>query len=98
MPAERSTPDKATLTRRPFQGVRIEVETPLSYDEVLARLRRLTGHASAGEIVGLARQADTADDYAREVERFVGESGFILFAEIDHGAWIGKFGIHRRSL
>ena len=30
--------------------------------------------------------------------RLVGESGFMLFSEFDHGAWIKKFGIHRRVL
>ena len=90
---------EATVKARPFAGLRIEVETPLAFDQVLARLRRLTGKASAGEIVALADEVETADDYVREVEqRYVGESGFILFAEIDHGAWIGKFGIRRRSL
>jgi hypothetical protein len=39
------------------------------------------------------------EDYAREVtKRYVGESGFMLFGEIDHGGWIAKFGINRRII
>ena len=30
--------------------------------------------------------------------RRVGASGFMLFGEIDHGAWIAKYGIRRRAL
>lgn len=37
--------------------------------------------------------------FEREVERrFVGESGFMKFGEIDHGSWLGMYGIHRRSV
>jgi len=32
-----------------FTGVRVRVETPLSFEEVLGRLRNLTGHASPSE-------------------------------------------------
>jgi uncharacterized protein (DUF302 family) len=28
----------------------------------------------------------------------VGESGFMLFAEIDHGGWLPKFGIEQRTM
>jgi hypothetical protein len=82
-----------------FTGVRMQVETPLSFDEVLGRLRSLTGHASIGEIVEVAQKARGEADYAREVEkRSVGESGFMLFMEIDHGGWIEKFGTTRKAL
>jgi hypothetical protein len=32
-----------------FHGFRVVVETPLAFDEVLGRLKRLTGVASVGE-------------------------------------------------
>jgi uncharacterized protein (DUF302 family) len=51
------------------------------------------------EVVALAKTPMTEAEYVREVEeRFVGESGFMLFAEIDHGGWLPKFGINRRSV
>jgi uncharacterized protein (DUF302 family) len=31
-------------------------------------------------------------------ERFVGESGFMLFYEIDHGGWLPRFGINPRTV
>jgi len=87
------------VERKEFRGVRMEVKTPLSFDEVLRRLHSLTGHTSIPEIVALAKTAGSEADYVHEIEdRFVGESGFMLFSEIDHGGWIGRFGIRRRAL
>jgi uncharacterized protein (DUF302 family) len=82
-----------------FTGVRVQVETPVSLDEVIERLRQRMGQANFSEIVGLAQKVNTEEEYVREVsKRFVGESGFMLFSEIDHGTWIERFGIKRRVL
>ncbi len=81
-----------------FKGVRVQVETPVPFDEVLGRLRSLTGRASIPEIVAAAQKAGSEADYVREVERFLGPSGFMLFAEFNHGGWIHKFGIERKAL
>ena len=57
------------------------------------------GRADLVELGGLARESATAEEFAREVQsRFVGESGFMLFAEFDHGAWLSRFGIRRQVL
>ena len=82
-----------------FAGIRTVVTTSLGFDEVLSRLRARMGRATVQEVVALAKLPITRDDYVREVEtRFVGESGFMLFAELDHGAWLAKFGIERRTV
>ncbi len=90
---------QSSLTTKEFTGVRVEVTTPLSFDEVLKRLRNLVGHASASDIVAIAKNVASEADYAREVEkRFIGESGFMLFSEIDHGSWTPIFGLRRRAV
>lgn len=87
----------ATTENYSFDGLRTVVETPISFDEVLTRLRAQMGEVSAAEVVGLAKGSISEADYVRlATERYVGESGFILFAEIDHGGWLPVFGIHRR--
>ena len=87
------------ISTKPFHGARVEVDTLVSYDEVLSRLRRLMGDARASEVVALAREAMTEADYVRKIEeRFVGESGFMLFHEIDHGGWLPRFGVNRRAV
>jgi hypothetical protein len=84
---------------KPFHGLRIEVYTSVRFDQVLARLRAQMGRASVQEVVALAKTSITEAEYAREVEkRFVGESDFMLFAELDHGGWLPKFGINRRTV
>ena len=40
---------------------------------------------------------DSWDVYQREVQSHVGPSGFMLFGTLDHGAWIKKTGINRKS-
>ena len=82
-----------------FKGVRTVVTTSVGFDEVLSRLRARMGRASVQEIVALAKTPISQEEYVQEVEeRFVGESGFMLFAELDHGAWLPKFGIHQRTV
>jgi len=87
------------IENRAFDGVRTVVTTSMGFDEVLSRLRARMGRATVQEVVALAKTPITRDEYVREVERrFVGESGFMLFAELDHGAWLPKFGINRRTV
>jgi uncharacterized protein (DUF302 family) len=90
---------KPIILTKPFQGLRIEVDTLVSFDEVLSRLRRLMGDASVPEFAALAKGTMTEAEFAQKVdERFVGESGFTLFHEIDHGGWLPRFGMNRRSV
>jgi len=90
---------KASIATKPFQGIRIEVDTLVPFGEVLSRLRGLMGDASVPELVALAKEATTQTEYVQKVEqRFVGESGFMLFHEIDHGGWLPRFGINQRAV
>jgi uncharacterized protein (DUF302 family) len=87
------------INAREFTGVRVQVRSPLAFEEVLGRLRALMGDTSVSEVVALAKEPITEAEFVRQVtERFVGESGFMLFAEIDHGGWLPKFGINRRTV
>lgn len=87
------------VEHKPFHGVRIEVATSIGFDEVLTRLGSLIGRANTSEIVALAQTDITQAHVVRIVqERLEGESGFMLFAEIDHGGWLSKFQIRRRAV
>ena len=82
-----------------FEGVRVFTETSSPFDTVMDRLRAATGSTSVPEVVELAGKVASPDEYISEVERrFVGPSGFMIFAENDHGSWIKVFGIHRRTV
>jgi uncharacterized protein (DUF302 family) len=91
--------ESAPAVAKGFRGVRVQISTSLPFDEVLARLRVLMGNTSIPDLVRLATETSSQEEYAREVtKRYVGESGFMLFGEIDHGGWISKFGINRRII
>jgi len=91
--------EKVNVEARAFTGTRIVVHTSRAYDDVLGNLRRLMRASTIGEVVALAKEPITEAEFVREVEdRLVGESGFMLFAEIDHGGWLPKFGIEQRAV
>ena len=87
---------KTQLSEHEFRGVRLQIESELSCTEVLRRLRELTGHAPIAEFDALAASTTSVEQFNRDVtERFVGPSGFMIFAQIDHGKWISQYGINR---
>jgi uncharacterized protein (DUF302 family) len=90
----------AAKTRNlPFEGIRTEVTTARSFDDVTARLHELCGHSSIQQLVDLAAKGHSEEQYVAEVTRqFVGKSGFMLFHEIDHGGWMHQFGIERKMV
>ena len=73
----------------PFNGVRLRFDSNKSFDEVLSSLLADVGDKPllTNEV---AAKSEGWDTYSKEIESRVGPSGFILFATIDHGAWIKK--------
>jgi hypothetical protein len=70
----------AAVLKRTFHGIRVTIETSVSFDEVLRRFRELTKAASIPQIVALAKKTATEEDYVKQLQRkFVGKSGFMLF-------------------
>jgi uncharacterized protein (DUF302 family) len=87
------------VSQTEFNAIRVRVDSSLTVDQLAQRLRVRMGRADLVELGILARKAASEEEYAREVERrFVGESGFMLFAELDHGAWLSRFGVRRQVL
>ncbi len=78
-----------------FDGVRVRYDSDKSHDELLAVLL-----ADIGDKPVLINDVATAtggwQEYQERVESYIGPSGFMLFALIDHGAWITKVGIERK--
>ena len=82
-----------------FTGLRVLLDTPIEFATVCDRLRVLMGRATIADLAALAHDPIGEVEFARRLnERYVGPSGFMLFAEINHGGWISKFGINRRTL
>lgn len=79
-----------------FAGVRICYDSRISFDDALSNLRAEMGDTTVQRLNALSAEANTSEAFTKMVEPLVGSSGFMLFATIDHGAWISKFGIKRR--
>ena len=98
MKVESAVRSDAGIETKHFSGARITVHTSRAFDDVLDSLRGLMGVVKVDEIVALAKQPISEAEFARLVEeRYVGKSGFMLFAEIDH-RWISKYGITQRMV
>jgi uncharacterized protein (DUF302 family) len=80
-----------------FQGVRITFDSRKCFDEVVRALL-----ADIGEkplmIDDLPAKFESWESYKAEVESHAGPSGFILFAVMNHGAWIKKAHIQKKVL
>jgi len=86
-----------TGTEIPFHGVRMRYDSAKSFDDVVAALLHDVGDKPV-PIDDFAGRFATWEAYEREVQSHVGSSGFMLFATLDHGAWIKKTGIERNLL
>jgi uncharacterized protein (DUF302 family) len=76
-----------------FNGKRIRYNSPLSFDEVLAKLQARVGETNIGDLLD---SSATRDEFEKKVRQSAGDSGFMLMVRIDHGHWLEKFGIKRR--
>ncbi|QEN14743.1 DUF302 domain-containing protein [Mycolicibacterium sp. ELW1] len=85
----------ATETR--FDGVRLRYDSAKSYDDLVAALLADIGEQPV-PIGDIGAAGGDWQSYQKRVEKYVGPSGFMLFALLDHGAWIAKAGIERRVL
>ena len=81
-----------------FAGVRVTHRSPLNFDQVLANLRARVGETTLTNIAALGAEPGSIEAFEEKVQKYIGDSGFMLFAEMNHGAWIAKYGIQRRLL
>ena len=91
--------NEALISRRevvPFAGQRILHRSRLNFDQVISNLRAHVGETTVANIVELSSAPESVEAFEKKVQQYVGDSGFMLFEEMDHGRWIEKFGIKRR--
>ena len=85
------------MTEIRFDGVRVRYDSAKSYGELIGALLADIGDKPV-PINDIATSTDDWDSYRERVESHVGPSGFMLFALLDHGAWITKAGIDRKAI
>lgn len=86
------------LTRQTYQGQRLEFHSKRSFDEVLAALRGLVGNATIKQVNEHGSGGATREEFEKRIHALEGESGFMLFFEIDHGKWMQAYGARGKVL
>lgn len=86
------------LAMREYHGKRLEYRSDKSFDEVLSALRGLVGNATIAQVNQHGKGGATREEFEKRIHPLEGESGFMLFHEIDHGQWIQAYGIKRKVL
>lgn len=85
----------------PFHGKRVRAESSRPYHDVLERLRELVPKAMPMDAFpGAMERAGGLNvaNFERVVRSQVGESGFMLFQEIDHSEWLPLYGLERKAI
>jgi uncharacterized protein (DUF302 family) len=88
-------PGKSTSTG---EVTRVRFDSPRSFDEVRSALRRLLGTSRLQEVFDHARAVSSAEDFEQILQPVIGESGFMLFMELDHSGWLPLYGIRRKAV
>jgi hypothetical protein len=81
-----------------FAGTQVRFDSDLAFDEVLANLRSLVGQPTIEDLAKLESEPSTQAEFASKIRGYIGKSEFMLFLQLDHGAWMEKFGVKRRVL
>ena len=86
-----------TSTEIPFNGLRLRFDSAKTFGELVDGLLADVGDEPV-PINDFAVRYESWAAYEREVQSHAGPSGFMLFALLDHGAWIKKTGVDRKVL
>jgi uncharacterized protein (DUF302 family) len=91
---------KARATATTFDGQRIRITTPRSFDDVLTRLRQLIGTAAVEQVSAAMQQlgGPSQENFETVVRSQLGPSEFMLFHEINHSQWLPLYGVTQRVL
>jgi hypothetical protein len=71
-----------------FSGKRIRYNSPLSFDEVLAKLQARVGETNIGDLLD---SSATREEFEKKVQQSAGDSGLMLMVRIDHGRWLERW-------
>jgi uncharacterized protein (DUF302 family) len=81
-----------------FDGVRIHIDSDITYDQAVATLLSETGENPESITDLPAAFFQDWASFATEITRHLGSSEFMLMHLIDHGEWLQTAGINRKAL
>lgn len=84
---------------QPFEVQRMQCTSIRSYDEILQHFQDVVGTTGGAAVLqGASERVRTREEFEQLTQSHVGESGFMLFFQIDHGKWLPLFGVQRRAM
>ena len=75
---------------RKIEVERFTLSSPKSFDQVVAALNSAVGHPDMAEFWKSTHQAQSDAELKKTIEKGLGRTGLMLFAEFDHGAVVRK--------
>lgn len=83
---------------RRFTGARVVRNVSANMDDIVAKFRERMGQLTIAAVIDMAQTAGSVEEFESEARKFIPESGFVIFEEIDHGAWLQRYGPGRKNL
>lgn len=77
-----------------FTDRHVTVPSSKPYEQVIKALQSVLGEGDSRSFAEMVGATKTWDEFVREIEQRVGESGFMIFAQMDHGAWMSQVAHH----
>ncbi len=89
---------KESMTTSVSEVTRVRFDSRRSFDEVRTALRRLLGTSKLQEVFDHVRAVRRPEDFERLLAPVIGDSGFVLFLELDHSGWLPLYGIRQKAV
>jgi uncharacterized protein (DUF302 family) len=81
---------QSTMTTRRVEIERFTVTSPKPFEAVLAALKAAIGHPDMSQFSRAIKAARSFAEFEDVVRRGLGETGLMMFMELDHGAILRK--------
>jgi uncharacterized protein (DUF302 family)/GNAT superfamily N-acetyltransferase len=82
--------EERTMETATFTGTHVTVPSSKPYEQVIRALESVLGEGNSRSFTEMVGATATWDEFVRGTEQRVGKSGFVIFAQIDHGAWMSR--------
>ena len=80
-----------------FTATHVTIPSSKPYEQVIQSLESVLGEDDSRSFAEMVGATGTWDEFVRETEQRIGESGFVIFAQIDHGAWMSLVPQHMKG-
>jgi uncharacterized protein (DUF302 family) len=84
------------MMRDDFSVRHIEYVSAHSFERTIERLEAITGELDSASFVKELRASGSVEDFERHMHTHESASGFMRFLMLDHGAWLGLYGITKK--